>query len=248
MGIWIGSRTRPRVPTGPCGSAYLAGQSASFSGTNYLERATEAGISPASLPLILAGWVYLPTSSGFQTLVTKGEMSSGNYEWLIYHHAASLGVSVSLKTNAGSWSMSTGAPLSTAAWHHVYVLWKALGSELWVDGTQLATNSSVGGTMSPNNTYPLRLGAAADGGSPAPNGLRLDAWGMWGTGVTVTAASLYNSGSGKAYANLTSGDKTGLIAYYNLDEVDGSATWCDWSGNGYHLTNVSSVVTAAGKV
>src|ERR1043166_4146940 len=84
MGIWIGSRTRPRVPTGPCGSAYLAGQSASFSGTNYLERATEAGISPASLPLILAGWVYLPTSSGFQTLVTKGEMSSGNYEWLIY--------------------------------------------------------------------------------------------------------------------------------------------------------------------
>lgn len=246
MGIWIGSRTRPRVPLGPCGTAYLAGQAGSFSSGNYLERATEIGISP-NPAMLVAGWVYLPSPTTTQVIVSKGDFSTNNYEWVIYIHSA-FGFFGYWKTTS-NFSIIAGNAPSANTWTHIGLEIESNIGRFYVNGTAVNTNTSQTGNFSQQNTKPLRFGASADNSSPLTNGSRLDAWGLWsGASLTSIAASVYNSGAGKAYKDLSGAELTSLVAFYNLDEIAGSATWCDWSGNGYHLTNQTAVTTAAGKV
>ncbi len=247
MGIWIGSRTRPRGTFGPCGTQYLAGQAASFNGSNYLQVATAAGLS-SNQPLIVAGWVYMGTATTGMVIASKVTTSAETTkEWKIIYFSG-FGFYCQVKVTGGTQAFWTGGTPTAGNWYHVALEVVSNIGTAYLNGTGGAPNSGCSGTFTDGNACPVTLGAMGDGSSPITNGSRLDAWGMWAGATLPTVASLYNGGAGLPYSGLSGAQLTKLKAYWNLDEVNGSATWCDWSGNAFNLTNTGSVVTAVGKV
>jgi hypothetical protein len=107
----------------------------------------------------------------------------------------------------------------------------------WVPGTPLA------GT--PYRTaQPLAVGGGT-GGFQFFDGA-VGRLGLWSAVDQDILASLFNSGSGKSYADLTAAEKVGLVSYWDLDEVSG--TRYDSHGTN-HLTDnntVGSAVNAGG--
>lgn len=88
---------------------------------------------------------------------------------------------------------------------------------VWVDGENSAT--ATGG---PNGT-PASFIIGNRTGNVEPMQGNISRAGIWSRALSqADLQSLYNSGSGKAYANLTTADKVGLISYWNLTEASGT--------------------------
>jgi len=75
-------------------------------------------------------------------------------------------------------------------------------------------------------------------------GGRLGAWNRPLT--TGERTSLFNSGNGKAYADLTAGEKTGLVSYWNMYETSGSRADSHGSNTLTDNNTVTSVINAGG--
>lgn len=119
------------------------------------------------------------------------------------------------------------------------------------DGTKIRANvdvdfaaEDVADGSSATGAGTLYVGTGGFSGQPPLYG-RMANLGIWSRSLTDgELVSLFNSGRGKRYADLTDGEKVGLVSYWNLDEASGVRY--DSHGTN-HLTDnntVGSVINA----
>jgi hypothetical protein len=127
--------------------------------------------------------------------------------------------------------------LASDLWHHLVLVFdKAAGNTrtLYIDGEATVitpvTSPTVGAAL-------ITVGAQS-GGSLTHNG-DISRCAVWEGAISASVVtSLYNSGKGKSYADLTTAEKVDLLSYWDLDEASG--TRYDSHGS-YDLTDNNTV-------
>ena len=187
-----------------------------------------------------AGWIYRD-AAGATTYIT-GKYASGQREWSLNASATNLlaGRLSSDGNTAQTILTSTLSVASTATWMFVSLRYDSAQS-----GAELALNKNAetkqtaahaGGIF--NGTSAVRLGASDFAITSSMDG-RMDSWGYWSRGLSdAEITSLYNGGAGHIYSSLTAGLKTGLIAWYDLQETSGDRL--DSTDNNLDMTPVNA--------
>jgi hypothetical protein len=155
---------------------------------------------------------------------------------------------VFLQRGALSNTALPGATVSLNAWH-LCIVNKAQTSpfDIYIDNALYVSTAIPGGSL--QNRAEFRIGAEAFSGNyPLSNGSKMDAVGVFdgylqGAGDRT---ALWNAGAGIRKAGLSAPQLAACLAWYELDEVGGSTTYCDWV-NTNSLANVGGVTTTAGK-
>lgn len=145
-------------------------------------------------------------------------------------------------------SVSTaGGILGTdgSRWDYVFITYDTGATprvHIYVNGVDQSVTETGGVPLALTAGNLFWLGRSVDGYST----VKLARVGIWSS--VVSGASLFNSGLGKSYADLTAGEKVGLVSYWNLDETSGNrADSVVASGNTLTDNNtVGSVINAGG--
>jgi hypothetical protein len=252
MGVlWVSSRRREvAVPLGPCGTPYVAGQAALFNSGGYLRMASH---STSALNLSndwsLTFWFWLASSDTDQVFLGKQlGFSAANTEWSVFHPAGTAKIQAYFSNGSALSNTAVGTALSLSGWH-LCVVNKSNTSpfDVYIDNSLYNSTAIPGGQLQDQAEF--RIGAEAFSGQyPLSAGSKIDAVGIF-DGLLMDASQrsvLWNGGAGIRKAGLTPTMLSACLAWYELDEVAGSTTYCDWV-NSNALTNVGGVTTTAGK-
>ena len=185
--------------------------------------ATSGAILSGATAATINAWVYgLTTADGRPLSIDDSIVGSGrlfthatvNSTWYLFDSSGnSVTVAAALK-NLPGWTMVTLTFDDSEKKLRVYF-----------NGVLQGTSSAL--ANSPNFACATKFSVGCDHFSGARNSFtdgRYGRVGIWSAAKDSTEIlSLFNSGNGKAYADLTAGDKTGLLSYWDLDETsDGS--------------------------
>lgn len=218
---------------------------ASFDGVNdVLYIVDPSGMSPKDKDFTVGFWVRF-TSLGEQAIIAKGELAAGTAEWGVEMLASNV-VRFWISTDGAnrSYSVSTSA-LSATTWYHIFAGHDATNDQVFisVDNGIPATSAAVGITVF-DAEGPLQIGYQP--GLASYFSGRMSMLGYWGGVVGGTERSgIYNSGNGKAYEDLTDGEKTQLVSWWDLGEFYGNR---DDLHSSRVLSEAGNVQSAVGKV
>lgn len=194
----------------------LAGPSgtvASFVATNS-ESLTANLTAPANSALIL--W-FRPNGSGVTGLVQLGTGAYGQpAHFVAYMNTLQLVTEV--YSNAYASIANYNLPAANE-WHMLYLEYNGTTkiAKASLDGGALTATAAQGSTVVANQ---ISFGALA---AAFYSNDKLGRSGLWSQALDPSIiTSLFNSGNGKAYADLTAAEKVGLVSYWNLDEVSGA--------------------------
>ena len=178
---------------------------------------------------------YYSNASVARTIDTEGGFSlniwafstgdSGTGNWLMSHRGnvaadahwqitarRSTSEDIALTADdSGATRTAAASEASQNAWHMFTAVDDATSLRLYVDGSLAATNTTSLGTRD-SSARPFALGAGAWdlGNTNLRHRGRLSMAGVWGTALTTTLITeLYNSGSGKRYADLAAASSGG---------------------------------------
>lgn len=192
--------------------------SATFNGTSDYVRAATSPIGAASA-ITITGWINTTqTFSTFKGLVSKG--TPNGYEDFIVFGGNTNKLGFYLETNAGSGAnIFSTTSINDGRWHHFAALWNsATGAyNLYINGSLEATGSRSGATLS-NTDTDLFLGMYSSTINHFAGNLANVAF--WNRALT---SDEINSIQWKRYDLLTSGESTGLVAWYALDDITGTS-------------------------
>jgi lysophospholipase L1-like esterase len=219
---------------------------AQFASGHYLACADAVPLRFGPADWTITGWFKLDsTAANFQFIF--GKEANGQLEAGLFY-----GISGFTKTlQAEAWH--SGGPgfttldslltFSTGDWHW-FAFWHDGGTNsiyFQVDsGTPIS--AVLPGVLN-TSTSDLRLGSRVYDGSPLTGGEA--AFGRWSRVLSSDERTyLYNAGSGRYFVDLSSSVKTGLVAWWDLQEASGSRA--DSSGNGLTLSDNGGVTQTAG--
>ena len=213
---------------------------ASFVAAN-AESLTSA-ISLAAGDVSLGGWVYWDGSwaslEGFARISTADAYGGASTPLAIYGYGSNIVLESWNVEGAGS-TVDAALPALRLGWNYIVVVADTSVSpqrlKYSINGNALTVldQAASGTTIAVADRVMIgRVGTAANLYSNSKQG----SWALWNTALADTEiTSLFNSGVGKRYADLTAAEKVGLVSYWNLDETsDGSAP----------VTRVDSVVAS----
>lgn len=167
----------------------------------------------------VAGWVKCAESqNGF-----FGKWAGGDWGWAMLTDGTSPRPIWRVEYAAGGGYTEVRAPVGTSvgdgAWHFVVCWHDADADEIGIsfDGSAATAAHTQGvGTT----TSPFELGGNLGAGVLLEGQIGRAA--VWSRAISSgDRTSLFNSGSGKSYADLTAAEKVGLVSYWNLDEPSG---------------------------
>lgn len=212
--------------------------------TESLSVASNSNLSTGDIDFSVAGWVYLDTSTT-QDVVTKwngNADANSEFSLINYPSGGGMGFWVLNGSGGGNVMASNAGVLDTGKWHFVVAWHDSVNN---VIGIQV--NNGTPNTVS--HTTGLYLGNAAFKFGTReidiyPFNGRMAKFGFWKKVLsTEEKTALYNAGKGLSYSGLTSGLKTNLQGYWNLDETSGTRN--DSHGSN-HLADNNTVTQAAG--
>jgi hypothetical protein len=139
-----------------------------------------------------------------------------------------------------------GIPTSTN-WTHAVMTWDGTTLKVYSNGSDitgsLTKTMDNAGTMADDSRI-LQIGAARNATQEEFFDGAVDSFGIWARALSAgDATTLYNSGNGVVYSDLSAGMKTNLISWYDLDEVSGSRADSHGSNT---LTDNNTVTSATG--
>lgn len=196
--------------------------------------ASQTGLDMGANDFSISYWIYWHSITiGKQYLPAIKWTSAGNQRGFLIQYSSNTGaqafdmITSSNGSNVavGSISMS-GSPLTIGTWYHVVHLYDAsAGSfETYVNNSSIGSATGLH-TSIHDNTSPFWIGTNADANA-APD-WTIDEYGIWKGKLLSTAeiSYLYNSGSGRSYADLESANNPGttnLVSYWGLGEASGT--------------------------
>ncbi len=184
--------------------------------------ADNAALSTGDIDFSLAAWVNLESKAASQTIVAKGDNGS-NGEFFLYYNSGSDVFRLAVASGAGfanitEVSASTFGSPSTATWYFVVAWHDATANTINIqvnDGTADSTGYTFGSYDSALWWSIGSLGFAAQ----TFDGL-IDEVGFWKKVLTAGERTwLYNTGSGRSYADIVAEASGGGVARQRL--VDG---------------------------
>ncbi|WP_299109745.1 MBG domain-containing protein [uncultured Tenacibaculum sp.] len=105
--------------------------------------------------------------------------------------------------------------LTAKTWYHVAVTFNGTKATIYIDGTEVASQTDTASSVVPNNN-PLMIGANnTGGGDPYPLQGTLDEVRFWNVARTAAEINDYKS-------NELEGNETGLVLYYDMNQGIGS--------------------------
>jgi hypothetical protein len=125
-------------------------------------------------------------------------------------------------------------------WHFVVYTYNA-ASDAWTFSVDNGTPSTGTSTEASVGFTNLFVGSGYNGYTQG----NIARMGWWSTVISASEiTSLYNSGAGKAYADLTTAEKVGLVSYWNLSEASGNRADSHGSNTLTDNNTVTSVTNA----
>lgn len=214
-------------------------RSARFVSANseFLHHVDNSSFSTGDINFCVAAWVNFDALGSENTIC--GKYAAGQQEFLLYKTTGNklrFLVSHDGSTDAYAESAST---VSANTWYFVVGWHSSSGNEINLmvnNGTAVTTAHATGVFDSTTNFQVGRWGS----GSGYLDG-RIDSLAFWKripTGAELT--SLYNSGAGVSYADLSTANKASLVGWWDMDEKGGDRF--DSSLNGRPLTDNNTVM------
>lgn len=209
-------------------SGALSGNAGSFvaASTQYLSQADAGGTlrGRGHADFTIAGWVYLTDVAAAYGIVGHGSANTTagmGYRLLFDNTTVKLIWLISDGTATTTVTHTTFGNLSAATWYFYVVQY---------DSANNLTGISINGGAF--NTAAQTTGAQSEAGSffignrpglGAPHNGRVDATARWNRLLTAgEIATLYNFGRGVRYQDLLSGLLTGLISWWDLEQISGT--------------------------
>ena len=215
----FGNATVTGVATTPPGAAPF---SASLPGSPSYVTVGGGMPSGAGTAFTMECWIYI-TDLSSSNIITRGN-SGGTFDWGITTSGA---IALDNTTVANICSSATGV-ITANTWYHVAVT-RSTGNvyKLWANGTNVATSSVFGTSMTANTT----IGYSSFSTSHFFKG-RI-------SNFCVTTSEVYTANFAPPNAPLTAVSGTSLLTFQ-------SATFLDNSSNGYSVTaNGSATITSS---
>jgi len=184
--------------------------------SEYLDRA--ATIPRDGTSFTLAFWAYIPDPGA---ATSRWYVSQGNQTAWISKQNEVMAIDV---VGGGEAYATTSMAGMAAGWFFIVAGYNSATGKSFVSVNDGAVSVSAGTSTGVSTDANFQLGRVSGGG--AGTVYFDDAMGRIGLWNSVLAASeitsLYNSGLGKSYADLTAAEKVGLVSYWNLDEASGN--------------------------
>ncbi len=175
--------------------------------TEYLSHTDNADLSVSDVDFCFSLWVYLDSTGVARTILCK-DGNTGNREHYLEVRATNVVRFFAFNGGTGQIGVvSSVATLSASTWYHLYVYHDSVNNKVGISidngaAVEAATTGAPG-----NGAAPFEIGDRSSGTAPF-NG-RIDEVAFW-KGRLLTAAErtwLYNSGSGRSYADSAPIDK-----------------------------------------
>lgn len=211
--------------------------------SRYLQAADSSSLNFSGGDMTIATWVYLGTKASAQQIVSKWD---GPLDWVLLYDNGSDSFTFYYTSDGGSPiglnASCLGSPVVNQ-WYFVVAQYDLTNHTIKMSlnggATTCSNASAFGGVF--HGSGALQFGRAY---GTTSSDSRVAKTGLWNRLLSsAELLALYNSGKGLAFSGLTSGLKSNLKAYWNLDEASGSRA--DSSGNSNTLTDFNSVGQAA---
>ena len=216
------------------GISHPAQGSAEFNGSSdYIQLDTLNDYSGYN-GLTFSAWVYSGDLTGNKTIASNwGALANSDYGWLIFT-GQFVDYRVSFLTSGTGTTYNhlvNGTNLNENQWYYVSCVWESGSAKIYIDGSLDGSDTSGVPTSLHNTNYPTLIGADGDGSGGAitrhydGNLANVAIWNR------ALSSDEINSIMWKGYQSLTDNEKSGLQAWYSLDNIDGTNV-PDSSGNG----------------
>jgi hypothetical protein len=205
-----------------------AAQNAATMG-NWLDAGNAAGLQVTKDDnFIVGGWIKWADSTDAVPF-TKGDVNAGSESYGMFLTGATGIISVSSANGVSDTAIDANDPIVAATKSFVI---------MWVDATTINIKVNAGTTAStsisrtqvadPGGNFVLF--ANNDGSGGLGTKCVIDEWffcknpSSMSSALSLIASTIYNSGNGNHYANLTAGNITtlGLVSWWGLDEASGA--------------------------
>lgn len=241
-------------------NCYL-GKCLRFDGINdYVSRAysSDTELDPSSNSFSVSAWIkHTSTISGTDTILARSNGAVNGIGYKLYMNSSGY-ICFGIDDDATSFpedSACSAASYADSRWHFIEAVKSGTSSiTLYVDGKQVAQDTSISATGSLSGTSPtLYVGIDGDGSSNPWDGFidEVKIFSYAKTGAQVLGDYNSKGGSDQASATFGSNDgetalSNGLIGYWKLNEGTGTST-SDSSGNNVTgtLTNSPSWTNSA---
>lgn len=214
--------------------------------TEFLSIADNAALSMGDITCSFVGWVKFDTVGTEQAIL--GKYTSGGQEYLIFKdNTDKLAFAVSGDGSNDTRVTFDATTCVADTWYFFCAIHDATANTISLSVNNATAESESHSTGIANGTTRFALGVY--GASTSCLDGCLDSIGIWKRAIsTAEREAFYNAGAGIRYEDLSSGNKTSLIAWWDLDERSGvrmdAAT--AHTGNGLHLTDNNGVGFAEG--
>jgi len=193
-----------------------------------LNIADNTSLSVGDIDFSFSAWIYLTDNIDERVILSKGNSNNSNTIEYRIHFTGSAGTNRfrfgigNGSANAGVLADSLGAP-SLNTWYFIVAWHDSVANTINIqvdNGTVDSTSTSIG---SFDSAFEFVIGDYANIAPNSPWDGRIHLLGFWKKVLTTgERTSLYNSGNGLTYPNLTGSLLTSLISYWNLHEGNGT--------------------------
>jgi RHS repeat-associated protein len=224
----------------------LKSSAANFVAANleFLSISDNPSISTGNIDFTLVADVYLNVTNTTMIIANKGDKSFAK-DYTLFYDASLNKFALRVgngSTNTAVWSTNT---VSAGQWYTIIAWHDSVNDTLniQVNNSLVSSLAYAGGAT--DSTFPLSIGAHADGASALDG--RIDEFALYKRVLTANErAWLYNNGAGRSYFDvnpLVNPGTNGLVSWWALDEASGAR---NDSHGANTLTDNNTVTSASG--
>jgi len=208
-------------------SSDLNNKAAQFTAANseYLSSADSA-FTFGDEDFAMAGWFYLDSTSDVRVNIGVWGDNNANFSYLFSVNTTPR-ATFKISNGSGFFTVTESAfgDLATDTWHFFYIDHDSAGNKIHVsiNNNTIAELTGINGANSGSNAD-FRIGfSGADAGFNDFHDGRVDSLGIYSQRLdAAVVTSLFNSGNGKIFGDLSAAEKTGLVEWYDLFEASGT--------------------------
>lgn len=198
---------------------------AQFTRTNseYLYKSSAAGLpSGAEGEVSFAGWFYFD-AVGSPTKYLMGAVSAdaSNRRFYLGQNDSDSRLNFTVLLNNSTYATASSSPVSAGQWYFVVAWYDAAANTVNLqlnNGAVVSTSYASGISGAAVNFY-----LSSFAGTSGYYDGRIDNVGVWSRVLSSgERTTLYNGGLGQNYSQLSTGIKSSLVSYWNLDELSGT--------------------------
>lgn len=201
-------------------------------------------VTPTSGSWTLAGWVYRPGTNDALNIYGEYNISITDF-YLDIHSTAGVRLVINDSSSGSSYANILDTLTPDPGWVFIVAAYDSVQKKAYLRvndtyenyGSALTNGPKVNGTQSN-----FSRGGAGYGHTKFICGR----WGLWSRLLTsAEITSLFNNGKSKAYADLSSGEKTGLTSWWDMGEASG-VRYDSVGGNDFTDYNTVPAETTSG--